>query len=231
MKKEVQALINRRRARMVPAILAGIATVIVVIGVAAVVVFFTRGPGQVLLKGTATPTATVTYTPLPPTATLKATLTPTLTPLPTDTPGPSPTPTTFIYVVEQYDTLFDIAVKFKVDVEALKLANNLTSDMLSVGQKLIIPTGDVPTTTPSPLPTGLARGAKIKYKVLLGDTLETIAIQFNSRVEDIVKANADPKNSKNVLTNDTLRAGMEITVPVNLVTATPTPRASVTPKP
>ena len=231
MKKEVQALINRRRARMVPAILAGIATVIVLLGVAAIVLFFTRGPGQVILKGTPTPTATLTFTPLPATATLKATLTFTLTPLPTDTPGPSPTPTTFVYEVQQYDTLFDIAVKFKVDVEALKLANNLTSDMLSVGQKLTIPTGDVPTTTPSPLPTGLARGAKIKYKVLLGDTLESIAIQFNSRVDDIVKANVDPKNPKNKLSNDTLRAGMEIVVPVNLVTPTPTPRPSVTPKP
>jgi hypothetical protein len=48
MKKEVQALINRRRARMVPAVLAGLAAVIVIIGVIAVVVFFTQGPGQVI---------------------------------------------------------------------------------------------------------------------------------------------------------------------------------------
>ncbi len=231
MKKEVQALINRRRARMVPAILAGLAAVIVILGAIAVVVFFTQGPGQVILKGTPTPTVTITPTPLPPTATLQATLTPTVTPSATDTPGPSPTPTVLVYVVQQYDTLFDIAVKFKVDVEALKLANNLTSDMLSVGQKLVIPSGEVPTITPSPLPTGLARGAKIKYKVLLGDTLETIAAEFNSRVDDIVKANLDPKDAKYKLSNDNLRAGMEILVPVNLVTATPTPPASVTPKP
>ncbi len=231
MKKEVQALINRRRARMVPAILAGLAAVIVIIGVIAVVVFFTQGPGQVILKGTPTPTATITSTPLPPTATLQASLTPTDTPLPTDTPGPSPTPTVLVYVVQQYDTLFDIAVKFKVDVEALKLANNLTSDMLSVGQKLVIPSGEVATITPSPLPTGLARGTKIKYKVLLGDTLETIAAEFNSKVDDIVKANLDPKDAKYKLSNDNLKAGMVISVPVNLVTPTPTPPASVTPKP
>jgi LysM repeat protein len=230
MKKEVQALINRRRARMVPAILAGTATVIVIIGVVAVVVFFTQGPGQVILKGTPTPTVTITSTPLPPTATPAATSTLTATPLPSDTPGPSPTPTVFVYVVQQYDSLFDIALKFKVDVEALKLANNLTGDVLSVGQKLTIPSGEVPTTTPSPLPTGLARGAKIKYKVLFGDTLESIAIQFNSTVADIVKANADPKSPTTILSNDTLRAGTEIIVPVNLVTPTPTPRPSVKPK-
>jgi LysM repeat protein len=231
MKKEVQALINRRRARMVPALLAGLAAVIVIIGVIAVVVFFTQGPGQVILKGTPTPTATITLTPLPPTATPPATSTPSVTPPPTDTAGPSPTPTVFVYVVQQYDTLFDIAVKFKVDVEALKLANNLTSDVLSVGQKLVIPSGEVPTITPSPLPTGLARGTKIKYKVVLGDTLESIAVQFNSKVDDIVKANPDPKNAKYKLSNDNLQAGMEIFVPVNLVTPTPTPPASVTPKP
>jgi LysM repeat protein len=231
MKKEVQALINRRRARMVPAILAGMAAVIVIIGAAALVVFFTQGPGQVIIKGTPTPTVTQTFTPLPPTATLAATPTPTDTPLPTETPGPSPTPTVVVYVVQQYDTLFDIALKFKVDVEALKLANNLTSDVLSVGQQLTIPSGEVPTTTPSPLPTGLGRGAKIKYRVLFGDTLETIAIQFNSKVDEIIKVNADPKNPTQKLSNDTLRAGMEITVPVNLVTPTPTPRPSVTPKP
>jgi LysM repeat protein len=231
MKKEVQALINRRRARMVPAFLAGLAAVILIIGAIAIVIFFTQGPGQEILKGTPTPTVTVTPTPLPPTPTLAATATPTETPLPTDTPGPSPTPTIFIYVVEQNDTLFDIALKFKVDLEALKLANNLTSDVLSVGQKLVIPTGELPTTTPSPLPTGLGRGAKIKYKVLFGDTLESIAAQFNSKVDEIVKANADPKNPTKKLGNDTLRAGMEITVPVNLVTPTPTPPPSVTPKP
>ena len=230
MKKEVQALINRRRARMVPAILAGMAGVIVLIGAVATVIFFTQGPGQVVLHGTPTPTASLTPTPLPPTATLEATPTPSDTPLPTATAGPSPTPTIFIYVVQQYDTLFDIAVKFKVDIEAIKQVNNLTGDVLSVGQKLTIPTGEMPTITPSPLPTGLGRGAKIKYKVLLGDTLETIAAQFNSTVDEIVKANPDPKNIKNKLSNDTLRAGVEITVPINLVTPTPAPSATATPR-
>lgn len=231
MKKEVQALINRRRARMVPVILAGMAVFIVLIGIGSVIWAVTLGPAQVLLKGTHTPTPTLTSTPLPPTSTPAPTSTASVTPPATDTPGPSPTPTVFVYVVKDGDNLFGIAVQFKVDVEAIKLANKLTSDTLSVGQKLVIPSGDVPTITPSPLPTGLPRGAKITYKVQLGDTLESIAVQFNSRVDDIVKANADPKNPKKVLSNLTLQAGMQILVPINLITATPTPPPSVTPKP
>lgn len=226
MKKEVQALINRRRARMVPGILAGLAVVIVLIFLVLVVNFFVRGPGQIILRGTPTPTATLTHTPVPPTMTPLATDTPTLTPLPTATAGPSPTPTVFVYVVQQYDTLYDIAVKFKVGIQALKQANNMTGDVLSVGQKLTIPSGTEPTITPSPLPTGLTRGAVIQYNVLLGDTLESIAAQFNSTTDAIIKANADPKNPKTPMSNGGLRAGTVIKVPINLVTPTP----SATPK-
>jgi LysM repeat protein len=226
MKKEVQALINRRRARMVPVLLAGLAGIIVLVFVVFVVDFFVNGPGQMVLRGTPTPTLTLTHTPLPPTTTPPATGTPTLTPLPTVTAGPSPTPTVLVYVVQQYDTLFDISVKFKVDIESIKLANKMTGDVLSVGQKLVIPP-QLPTTTPSPIPSGLPRGAQIQYKVILGDTLESIAAQFNSRTDDIIKANPDPNNPKNKLSNGTLRVGMVIKVPINLVTPVP----SATPKP
>ena len=229
MKKEVQALINRRRARMVPALLAALAGVIVLVFVVLVVSFFISGPGQVVLRGTPTPTVTLTHTPLPPTNTPQATDTPTSTPPPTATPGPSPTPTVFVYVVQQYDTLFDISVKFKVDIESIKLANNMTGDVLSVGQKLIIPP-QLPTSTPSPIPTGLPRGTQIQYKVVLGDTLESIAAEFNSRTDDIIKANPDPNNPKTKLSNATLRVGMVIKVPINLVTPVPSATPTATPK-
>ena len=223
MKKEVQALINRPRARAVPAFLAGLAGLILLIGLLLVVNFFTRGPGQALLR-TPTPTPTTTPTPAPPTPTLEATASPQFTDTPTFTPGPSPTPTPITYTVREGDTLFDIAVKFQVDIAALKLANNLTSDALAVGLILIIPTGDVLTPTPTPLPTGLPRGARIQYVVLLGDTLEIIAAKFNSTPEDISKSNAN-------LTNAKLRAGQVIVVRVNLVTPTPTATITYTPAP
>jgi len=43
------------------------------------------------------------------------------------------------YVVQRGDTLSEIAVRFNTTVRALKEANNLSSDLIRVGQKLIIP--------------------------------------------------------------------------------------------
>jgi hypothetical protein len=98
MKKEVQALIKRRRARMVPAILAGLAVIFLVAGLLLVVNFFTQGPGQSLLR-TPTPMPSATLTQPLPTPTLAASLTPRFTLTPTVTSGPSPTPSPITYTV------------------------------------------------------------------------------------------------------------------------------------
>jgi LysM repeat protein len=175
------------------------------------------------------PTATSlppTATPVPPTAAPTLTWTPPPTDTPADTPTAtvSPTSTTVLYVVKQNDSLFNIAAQFHVDVVALTQANQLTTTVLSVGQKLIIPGADFATATPSPIPTGLPRGYKVQYTVLLGDTLESIAAKFNSTVDAISKANPDPAAPKNTLrhlTNQNLQAAMVIVVPVNLATPVP----------
>ena len=221
MKREVQALVNRRRARMVPVVLAVLAGLILLALVFLAVSFFTRGAGRELFQ-TSTPTPTLTPTPAPASPTPRPTDPPPPTDTPTITPGPSPTPAPITYTVQEGDTLFGIAVEFQVDLESLKLANNLTSDSLSVGTVLTIPLGGLATPTPTPLPTGLPRGARIQYLVLLGDTLEIIAAKFNSTVEDISKSNDG-------LANDKLQAGQLITVRINLVTPTPTAAASATP--
>ena len=223
MKREVQALINRRRARLAPFFFLGLVGLVCLAGVLIVINFFTNGAGQSLLR-TATPTPTTTFTPAPFTPTPLATDTPSLTDTPTFTPGPSPTPTPITYTVNAGDTLFGIAVQFQVDIEALKLANNLTGETLSVGAVLTIPTGDFQTPTPTPLPTGLPRGARIQYTVLLGDTLEVIAAKFNSTAEDIARQNDN-------LTNAKLQAGQVIVVRINLVTPTPLPTSTFTPPP
>ena len=81
---------------------------------------------------TATPRPTATATPRP-----TATATPTATPSPTITP--SPTATVRRYTVVSGDTLTRIANQFGVTVNAIKTANNLTSDTIRVGQVLVIP--------------------------------------------------------------------------------------------
>jgi LysM repeat protein len=215
MKKEVQALINRRRARMVPAILGGIALIIVIAMVGLMAAVFSRGPGMDILR---TATETVTQTDVPPTATatrVPDTPTPEATPTATDTPGPSPTPTEVVHVVQQGESLFSIAELYRANVCTMMAVNNIAdASFLAVGQTLIIPGPDVELPTATPLPTGLPRGARLEYVVQCGDTLESIAAKFDSLGTDIATQNA--------VTDQTIRIGDTIIVRVNLATATPT---------
>jgi LysM repeat protein len=215
MKKEVQALINRRRARMVPAILMAIAGLILIGLVVLIVAAVSNGPGLGVLK-TQTPTAsaspTITPTPTVPTATSTQAETATITP----SPGPSPTATQNIYTVNSGDTLFSIAAKFGANVCTLMAVNNIVdASKLAVGQKLLIPGPDTLLPTATPLPTGLPRGSTLNYVVQCGDTLDTIAAKFNSTGDDIAKLN----NIKDPLS---IQIGQILKVRVNIATATPT---------
>jgi LysM repeat protein len=215
MKKEVQALINRRRARMVPAILLAVAGVILVGILVLVALTFVNGPGLGLVKTdtpvpTATASQTATPTPIPPTDI------PADTPTPTVTSGPSPTMTPVLYTVLAGDSLFTIAEQFRANVCTMMIINNITDpSLLSVGQVLIIPGPDTQLPTPTPLPTGLPRGTTLEYVVQCGDTLDSIAGQFNSTGEDIAETNdiTDPLR---------IQIGQVLKVRVNIATPTPT---------
>ena len=76
------------------------------------------------------------------------------------------------YIVNTGDTLYSIAKKFETTVSKLKEANNLESNMLSIGQKLVIPL--VEDTT---------------YVVRAGDTLYSIAREFKTTVDDLKRLN------------------------------------------
>jgi LysM repeat protein len=113
----------------------------------------------------ATPTPTKTLVPtFTATATHTATSTPTETatptdtplPVPTDTPTPaaSPTPPYSTYVVQAGETLSHLASRFGTTVQAIKDLNGLTSNLINIGQQLLIPTGEGPVSPPaSPTPT------------------------------------------------------------------------------
>ncbi len=80
------------------------------------------------------------------------------------------------YVVKSGDTLWSIANKYNTTVNDLKRLNNLTSDQLSIGQTLKIPTsGDISESN--------------IYTVKAGDSLWSIAQQFNVSVDDIKQLN------------------------------------------
>jgi N-acetylmuramoyl-L-alanine amidase len=203
---------RRRRERLVPLILGGLAVVLLVVGVFMVVLWLT-GDNPPALPGflaSKTPTPTETSTPLPATDTPTITLT-----LP---PSDTPTPTgPLSSTVERGDSLWTIAEQFGLDgISLLMAVNNIDDpDAIFVGQVLIIPGAEDILPTNTPLPENLLPGQKIEYRVQPNDTLESIAAQFNSTAEAIAEANdiEDP--------ND-IGVGQIILVPVNIATPTPT---------
>ncbi len=104
---------------------------------------------RVVLTPTLAPTQTLPPPTLPPAPSPTATRTPSAVPLgppaPTATLPPVPTPTPFTYRVKSGDSLISIAARYKVTIQDLKQANGLTSDLIRVGDDLIIPR---PTPTP-----------------------------------------------------------------------------------
>ncbi|MEK1828690.1 LysM peptidoglycan-binding domain-containing protein [Priestia megaterium] len=89
---------------------------------------------------------------------------PSPSPTPTPTPNPSPSePGTKTYTIKQGDTLYSIAQKYGITVQALQEANKGLSDPLTlqVGKTIVIPSATSPTPTPPseqyPLPNGILK--------------------------------------------------------------------------
>ncbi|HLO04403.1 MAG TPA: peptidoglycan DD-metalloendopeptidase family protein [Symbiobacteriaceae bacterium] len=80
------------------------------------------------------------------------------------------------YTVAEGDNLEAIAGRFGLKVDTLVLSNGMESndDTLSVGQKLVVPAVDA-----------------LVYKIAEGDNFWTVADQFGTTEEEIVKANPD----------------------------------------
>ena len=88
------------------------------------------------------------------------------------------------YTVKKGDSLYSIARSNNMTVDKLKSLNNLTSNILSIGQKLIISSG-------SNVPNNV-------YVVKKGDTLWSIANNFNVSVNDLKNANNKSNNSLSI---------------------------------
>ena len=97
-----------------------------------------------------------------------------------------------IYTVKKGDSLWKIANKYNTTVEKLKSANNLKTNTLSVGQKLVIPSISV---SPEVSDT---------YIVQKGDSLWSIANKFNMTVSEL--------NNLNNLTNNLLSIGQVLKI-------------------
>ncbi len=96
-----------------------------------------------------------------------------------------------IYVVKAGDSLYSIAKKFGVSVDALKSANNKNSNLLSIGETLIIPNN--------------SNNEFNTYVVKAGDTLYSIARMFNTTVNALMNLNN--------LSNNVLSIGRILNIP------------------
>lgn len=96
------------------------------------------------------------------------------------------------YTVKSGDSLWSIAQKYNTTVNELKSLNNLTSNDLTIGQVLKVPTG----TTSNEANT---------YTVKSGDSLWSIANKYGTTVANL--------RSLNNLTSDNLQVGQVLRVP------------------
>lgn len=96
-----------------------------------------------------------------------------------------------IYTVKSGDTLYSIASKYNTSISKLKRLNNLSSNTLSIGQKLKISSSSTSSET--------------TYTVVKGDTLYGIANKFNTTVDNLKVLNN--------LSSNTLSIGQLLKIP------------------
>lgn len=83
-----------------------------------------------------------------------------------------------IYIVKAGDSLWSIANRYGTTVSTLKQLNDLTSDNLSIGQKLYLPNQGEEE-----------KPENVIYVVKSGDSLYTIARKYNTTVNDLMNLN------------------------------------------
>ena len=105
------------------------------------------------------------------------------------------------YIVQKGDTLWNISKKLGTSVNEIKELNNLTSNLLFIGQKLKVPSYMT------------AEDSNIIYVVKSGDNLYNIAKNYNTTVKDI--------KTFNNLVSDDLKIGQIIKIPESTSIITP----------
>ena len=98
-----------------------------------------------------------------------------------------------IYIVKQGDSLWSIAKKYGISVDELKRANGLSSNLLSIGQKL-----KIPSVTSNESDSSI-------YTVKAGDTLYAVANKYGISVDEL--------KSYNNLTSNLLNIGQQLKIP------------------
>lgn len=105
------------------------------------------------------------------------------------------------YIVQKGDTLWNISKKLDTSVDEIKRLNNLTSNLLFVGQELKVPNYYT------------VEDSNVNYIVKKGDNLYNIAKQYNTTVPEL--------KSYNNITSDNLSIGQVIKIPETTSIITP----------
>ena len=113
-------------------------------------------------------------------------------------------PNALHHLVQAGENLGGIAALYDVDPLEIARINSLTSpDRLGIGQKLLLPKNATLLELPTEEPIG---GESLVHTVAAGETLSSIALQYEVRLSDLVKAN-------NLQNADQLALGQKIHVP------------------
>jgi LysM repeat protein len=96
------------------------------------------------------------------------------------------------HVVSSGETLYSISRTYGVEVEDIKRVNDLTSNSLSQGQRLIIPGS---STQPEFVVPNKSKKPSYEYVVRTGDNIEALSEKFDVPVDSIMKWNS-LKNSR-----------------------------------
>ena len=110
------------------------------------------------------------------------------------------------YKVKKGDTLGKIALHLNTSTSELKRANNLSSDLIQVGQKLTIPTGGNTHIA------GFSPIAMSNYIVVRGDTLGKIAQRHAISIREL--------KTVNNLSSDLILVGQSLRIPGNALRQT-----------
>lgn len=98
-----------------------------------------------------------------------------------------------VYTVKIGDTLYSIAKQYNVSVDDIVNQNNLVSNNLTIGTKLLIPSGKSSDI--------------IVYTVQRGDSLWALANNYNTTIDDIKRLNN--------LTSDVLTVDQKLQIKKN----------------
>lgn len=95
------------------------------------------------------------------------------------------------YTVKKGDDLYSIAKRFNTSVEQIIKDNNLTSNLLSIGQVLKVKIGEEEIGIEECFGEGYENLGKryLEHTVVKGDSIYSIARNYNTTVDNIIKLN------------------------------------------